>query len=249
MEKPEPFIVVNADPGMEDERSYEFVAKSKERCESAGIAFITAPGPNLYKDLISLPERTPKRADNPAYFTKNAITGKKGRLMQKCTKHYKIAPMRRAVRGHLRGLGKAVSFGVEAWIGFAADEAKRVKPVAKGDPAYIRNRYPLIEMGWDRAKVEGYYLKHNIPKPPRSVCVACFANGLAYFESMFYERPDDWERAVQVDEAIRNNLPNARDEVYVSASLTPLKDLPGLNFLRDKPQGKELRCNSGVCFL
>jgi len=134
---------------------------------------------------------------------------------------------------------------VEAWIGFAADETHRV---TASDKKFITLRYPLIELGMDRAKVEGYYMKHGIEKPPRSVCVACFANGLAHFEDMYMNRPDDWDKAVAVDEAVRT-LPGVKNQVFVSSSLIPLKDLPDRDFQRGAADYKEHRCNSGVCFL
>lgn len=284
LERPRHFFVANADPGMEDERSYAFVAKARARCQEAGIEFLTATTPrlNLYQQLILMghgrdnlaklganydgvawpPEWSTEqreawlkrtRMDHPAYFTRNRETGKKGMLNQKCTREFKIRPMRRVVRDYLRRhfpTQKRPLPRVDTWIGFAADEAHRIKPKHERPNFYIRSRYPLLEMGMDRAKVEGYYLKHNIEKPPRSVCVACFANGLAHFEDMFFHRPDDWEKAVAVDDAIRDlTRVGVRDECFVSATLVPLRDLPDKNFLKGTKEGKEHRCNNGVCFL
>ena len=250
--KPDGFIVINADPGMEDERSYLFVRAAKVRCEAAGIPFITAKGPDLFKDLTET-NGTRKRIDNPPYWTKNRETGKIGRLDQCCTREYKIRPMKRALRQHLlsaHGIPVRSSRvpAVETWIGFAADEASRVKP--SKEAAFITMKYPLIELGMDRPKVDAYYQEHRIAKPPRSVCVACFANGLAHFEDMYLNRPDDWDKAVAVDDSIRDMTRfGVKDEVFVSATCIPLRDLPALDFLRGTPQGRELRCNSGKCFL
>jgi hypothetical protein len=68
---------------------------------------------------------------------------------------------------------------------------------------------------------------------------------------MYDSRPDDWAKAVAVDEAIRDlSSVGVKDECFVSGSLVPLKDLPALNFLRSDPtRFKEHRCNSGHCFL
>jgi hypothetical protein len=252
MPKPESFLVLNADPGMEDSRSYEFVDKAKSRCREAGIDFITAKGGDLYRDLTTFKERGLTRLDNPPYWTKNRETGKKGRLRQGCTQVYKIKAMRHAIREYLSerfGISKTTKRlpTVETWIGFAADEAARV---GDSDVKFIRFKYPLIELGLDRVKVEGYYLKHGIPKPPRSVCNACFANGLSYLEDMYLNRPDDWDKAVAVDEAVRDMRQlGIRDEVFVSSSLVPLKDLPAINFKKGDSDYRDHRCNSGVCFL
>ncbi|MGA7813873.1 hypothetical protein, partial [Caballeronia sp.] len=40
--RPEPFLVLNADPGMENENSYPIVESMRRRCTEAGIAFKTA---------------------------------------------------------------------------------------------------------------------------------------------------------------------------------------------------------------
>lgn len=251
IEKPKNFLVLNADPGMENSLSYEFVAATKKRCADAGIDFITAPGPNLFQDLTTFRERKLERLDNPPLWTKSKL-GKRGRLKQLCTSAYKIAPIRRALRRYLNQ-----KFGVslvtrrpppvEIWIGFAADEAHRCQ---EADVKYTKFRWPLIELGMDRLKVEGYYLKHGIEKPPRSVCNACFANGLKHFEDMYQHRPDDWDQAVAVDESIRDlSQFGVEDECYVSSTLIPLKDLPKIAFKKYDADYTEHRCNSGVCFL
>lgn len=251
--RPENFYVINADPGMEDSRSYAFVKVAAERCKLAGIPFVTAPGPNLYKGLISLPDSGATRFDHPPYWVKKP-NGKRGKLKQKCTRHFKIAPMRRAIRDILTrdfGISRVARRGlpqVETWIGFGFDEASRIK--LRKWVKYVDLKYPLVERQITRAMVSGYYLRTGEPKPPRSVCVACFANGLAHFEDMYLNRPDEWDQAVKVDESIRDLTPiGVNMPAFVSATLTPLRELPDLDFLRGTPEGKEHRCNSGVCFV
>lgn len=254
IEKPDPFLVTNADPGMENEESYPVVHEMQRRCTVAGINF-TSSKTTLLHDLLTFKERGLKRLDNPPYWTRNRITGKKGRLLQGCTSHYKIAPMRNEIRRFL-----FTNFGtpldskrlpkVETWIGFAADEADRAKQ-AKSDVKFITLRFPLIEMGLTKRDVEDKYLDYALLAPPPSVCNACYANGLATLEAMYHQRPDDWGQAVQVDEAIRDMRQlGIEDECFVSVTLIPLKDLPGKHFMRDDPAYfKQHRCNSGVCFV
>jgi len=249
--RPKAFIVLNANPGMENSASLELVEKSATRCAEAGIPFITAEGPNLYSDLLNNAKMS--RLDNPPYWTKNRTTGKRGRLSQGCTQEYKIAPMRRALRLYLhRTFGVSLETrrppNVEMWIGFTEDETKRIKPC---DVKYVTFRYPLIELGYNKEKLAGFYLQHSLETPARSVCNACFSNGLAFFEDMYWNRDADWEQAVAVDESVRDlRHLGITDEVFVSGALVPLKDLPKLSFLKDdQNKYKEHRCNSGVCFL
>lgn len=258
IERPKNFVVIGANPGMEDERSQEFVENARLRCREAEIPFVTTDERNLYLDLIMLPFTGETRMDNPPYWVKKP-NGKIGRLKQKCTGAYKIAPLNRARRllmHEICGISPVTKHlpRVDVWIGFAADEASRVseKKTAKG-PKYLNLRYILIEKGITRAKMAGYYLKHNIPKPPRSVCCACFSNGLKYFRDMYNYRPRDWEKAVLVDESVRDlRQIGIKGEVFVSSTCIPLKDLPALNFLDTSATfGKfiEHECNSGVCYL
>lgn len=250
--RPKNFLVLNSNPGMEDPRTLEFVARSRERCAEAGIDFITAKGPNLVKDIFTLKKKWwLNRIDNPPYWTKDPDTGKSGRLLQGCTEHYKIDPMRRALRSHLKILTGSASTKdgmVDMWIGFAADEWHRC---SDSDRKYVKFRYPLIELKMDRAMVEGYYLKNNIPKPPRSVCTACFSNGVDYYKEMAANRPKQFELACKIDDAVRDwTQIGVRQEVYVSKTLIPLRKLKEMNFgAGDDSIPEEMHCNSGVCFL
>lgn len=252
IERPDPFLVMRADPGMENQESREFAFDIEMRCKLAGIDFITAPGPNLYADLVTFKERGVTRIDNPPYWTRNRETGRLGQMKQKCTGVYKIAPMRRALRTYLHE-----KFGVslvtkrlpkvETWIGYAAHEQHRVK---ESNVKYITLRYPLIEGGWDSFKTEWYYRENGITKPPRSVCNACFANGLVMLEDMYRNRPADWDQAVEVDDAIRDmRSVGIKDEVFVSSTLVPLRDLPAMGFKKADANYVDHKCNSGVCFL
>ena len=247
------FVVMNADPGMEDSRTYIYVAEMKQRCLDAGIEFITAKGPNLFDDLLNMEGK--KRIDTPPFYVTNP-QGKTGKLMQQCTAVYKIAPMDRQLRMILHrdfGInpkGTPPVRSVEKWIGFHAGEWHRVSESGK---KYTYFRFPLIEMNMDDAQVAGYFLKNNLPKPPRSVCNACFANSIPYFRDMHTNRKQDWEKAVAVDDAIRHGIPNVKGEAFVLRYRVPLKDLPSMGW---KPEGydpekdKEQNCNfGGYCFV
>lgn len=251
---PKPFLVLNADPGMENRRTHEFVKDIAARCEAVGIRYIRAKGPNLKEDLLTFKERGATRIDNPPYWTKNRETGKRGTALQKCTAFYKIKPMRRELRLVMREM-----FGVsleskrlpkvESWIGFAADEANRAAK-ATSDVKFINLRFPLIEMGLSKAQVVGYFLKHSIQRPPPSVCNACFSHGLNFLRDMHDNRPDEWDEAVQIDEAIRDmRQVGINDEVYVSKTLIPLRTLAELDFNVPELPGQNYKCNSGVCFV
>ena len=255
IEKPENFIVLNADPGMENSKTYEVVAEMKALCKDAGIYFETVDGPNLYEDLVQLPTTSKTRADTPAYFVKKP-NGKRGRLRQECTAVYKIAPMDRAMRRYMnKHLGislvtKRIPQGfVEKWIGFTADEAHRIKPPPQ---RYVTFHYPLVVRGMTKVDTEWWMSERGYDVPPTSVCNACFANSPAYLREMYAERPSDWAQAVAVDKAVRDwTQIGVKNPVYVSDTLRPLAELATSEFKDTSAADEESRdsCDSGYCFV
>jgi hypothetical protein len=263
--RPEHFTVLNADPGMEDSRTYEHVQMMFEQCEMAGIEAFTVDGPNLYEDLLSLPERKIKSFKNPPYWTiprneeqailfEGAARGKRGRLKQKCTETYKIAPMDRAVRmilerdhGISRKTSRIPENCVEKIIGFSFDEVSRMKPAQQ---KYVYFSYPLIDRRLGNDDVHNYYIENGLPIPPRSVCNACFANGIDHFKDMYENRPEDWNQAVSVDDIVRDGLmaQGVKDYVYVSGTCVPLRALAENGFDRDGIDAANWSCDSGYCF-
>jgi hypothetical protein len=252
IEKPRRFLVVNADPGMEGRITEKNMRSYRARCAEAGIDMITAPGPNLYNDLVSSPFTGSRRLDNPPFWTKDE-NGKRGRLMQKCTQFYKIAPMDRTVRKWMQQR-HAITTGmlrpnlVERWIGFTSDEWHRC---SEPDVAYAKFRYPLIEMEISKSDVVAGFEKWGMKCPKRSVCSACPFNGLDHYERMYRDEPDSWEQAVEVDDSVEKwkELGITECEVFVSSSLIRLRDMPAMNFGKEREDLSEHHCNSGVCFL
>lgn len=253
IKRPEQFVVLNADPGMENSATYAYNRDMFDLCKAEGIEAITAPGPSLYEDLVTLGTGDKTRIDNPPYWTQ-AENGKRGRLMQKCTAVYKIAPMDRVLRQLLHerfGISlvtRRPGIGiVEKWIGFAFDEVYRMKPSSQ---QYINFAYPLIDLKLDRDAVNAYYTANGLPMPPRSVCNACFANGLETLREMHDNRPDDWQQAVRVDRAVRSLVQiGVKEPVFVSNTLLPLEQLAAQNFvLGDEKDQDNYSCDSGYCF-
>jgi len=247
--RPDPFLVLNADPGMENSETYKQNAAMAYECGKAGVEFKTVAGPNLATDLLNISRV--KRIDNPPYWTAPRSGGKVGQLMQKCTKHYKIAPMDRFLRQWIeQRLGypansKRLPPGlVTKWIGFCKGEEMRIKPSTQN---YIRFAYPLIDRGMGQVEVGQYYESNGLALPPRSVCNACFANGPAMYREMRKERPGDFAQACAIDEAVRDmSSCGVEESVYVSRTRRPLSVIAD-----DEYEGQQmdwLSCDSGYCF-
>jgi hypothetical protein len=57
------------------------------------------------------------------------------------------------------------------WIGISAEEnARRCKP---SQEAWVTNRYPLRELGLNRADCEAWLLKHHKIVASKSACLGC----------------------------------------------------------------------------
>ena len=255
IETPPNLLVLSADPGMENSNSILYRDMMFAECQKAGIEAHLVPGPNLYEDLIGLPSSSSTRMDNPPYWVQKPDGGL-GRLRQGCTQYYKIAPLDRFIRHILeercgisrqsKSMGEAI---VEKWIGFSSDEQARCKNPGQ---RYVSFRYPLIEQGLTAQDCITWLSERGLPVPPRSVCNACFANGLDTFKEMYHNRPADWKQAVAVDEAVRNmSKIGVECPVYVSKTLEPLADLPDAYFNHEEPvpDQDQWSCDSGHCFV
>lgn len=253
--KPDSFVVLCADPGMENSETYKYNKIMRQMCIENDIYFEVVDGPSLYKDIISFSNGNLKRLDNPPYWLDKGKGKKHGKLKQSCTRRYKIEPITKAIRRilteryniHIRATPPADS--VEVWIGFSADEVGRVKP---SDRKYKAYRYPLIEMGYDKGDVYKFFKANNLPIPSRSMCNACFAHGLRSLKEMAQHRPDDYEQACIIDDAISDwhNNDKVKYPAYVSESLVRLRVLRQNNFdLGDEYKNAIHECNSGYCFL
>jgi hypothetical protein len=276
-----PDVIMTANPGMEAKASLDYVELIQAEAAKVGIPAYTVPGPNLYESIVNLKEMThlvcaecrkPRsrfsnkpckcgcdktiliqvtRFDTPAYYTQGDNGGREGKLTQRCTKQFKIAPMNRACRRELADRldisgGMRIPPGtVEKWIGFSASEVHRIKPPIERWSCF---RYPLIEMGMTNGDVVKWFNDTGVPMPPRSVCNGCFANSPEYFKEMHDSRPEDWAQAVAVDDAIRNwTQIGVKKPVYVLRSCISLRELAARNFV-DEKRGEGDSCDSGYCF-
>lgn len=243
--RPDPFLVVTADPGMEATATYKLVDAMEAQCLAAGLEFRRAQGPDLYRDIVEMGPET-SRIDNPPYFTDNGA-GTRGRLMQKCTKQYKIRPIQRAVRAEMARIGISPRpNAVETWIGLSRNEVHRIKPPSV-DYQYFR--YPLIEQGLTVGGVLDYFKARDLTTPARSMCNGCFAQGPAALRSMAVAAPQDFAQAVAVDEAIRDwTQLGIENPVYMSNTLRPVREI-GESNEADDPQMVMDFCDSGFCFV
>lgn len=154
-----------------------------------------------------------------------------GPLQRQCTNHFKIIPLRRAMR-RIAGYHetrpphpKRGSF--EVWTGISWDEFDRM---STSRTKYIVNRYPLIEKHLNWWDCVAGYKRLGLPVPPKSACIGCPYRDPERWLEMKTDSPDEFMDAVAFDEENRNNPLAVRgnstaDKLYVWHGLIPLKDV------------------------
>lgn len=128
--RPKHYAVVLAHTGDEHVWSYEYAEFFKGILRNEGITLLECQASEtLSGHLIAVKTDGRTRAENPPlWIAKDG--GGVGQAMQKCTKYFKIQPMRRTVSKWLKSLG--LKKRVIKHIGFAADEiARAVRADAK----------------------------------------------------------------------------------------------------------------------
>ncbi|WP_443078182.1 hypothetical protein [Streptomyces sp. SP17KL33] len=90
--------------------------------------------------------------------------------VQRSTGEYKIKPIKKKVRellGHPYPQRIPKSTFVEQWVGISTDKFHRAKDA---DVQYMRNRHPLIELGWTRADCARHLSSVGLDNTPKSSC-------------------------------------------------------------------------------
>lgn len=131
--------------------------------------------------------------------------------VQISTSEYKVRPLKMAARQllgypHPRRVPRGV-FAEQA-IGISTDEFTRAKDA---DVAYLRNVFPLLELGWDRARCIEYLAERGFGDTVKSACVGCPFHGNAGWRWIRDHDPDGWVEAVKFDKAIRHGYPHATE--------------------------------------
>lgn len=125
--------------------------------------------------------------------------------VQISTSEYKIIPLKRAVRDllgypHPRRVLRGVY--VEQAIGISTDEFTRAKD---SGVQYLRNVFPLIELGWDRDRCVEYLAQRGFADTVKSACVGCLIWNMNWLgcQFMITVRWEHFPQVEQHDEARR----------------------------------------------
>lgn len=172
-------------------------------------------------------------AGQPPFYVRNDpskayTTADSGGVMwRKCTKDYKIIPIRQQIRCLLKvaPVGRLPKdMWIEQWIGFPLDDIRRT---FCSDVQWIVNTFPLIDKRMWKRDCRAWLTAHDYPIPPKSSCRFCPYHDNAYWRRMRDTQPHEWTKAVAFDAAIREGqLPGVRGKPYVHRSMVPLPMAP-----------------------
>lgn len=161
--------------------------------------------------------------------------------MRWCTDKYKISPIARWRRAFM---GATKLAPVESWIGIATDERRRAVPSRMQDEV---KRYPLIELGLNRANCEQVIRDAGLPVPPKSGCWYCPFQKRSAWQAMKREEPMLFERALRMERNAQSK-DGTKKYLPIFGSLEMIasqNELPGF----DEVMEAEAECVTGSCFV
>lgn len=236
-----------ADTTLEHKWTYEALDFAESLCAESGILFVRCRQEESLADhLLTIGTRT--RADHPPLFIKKDGGGR-GRAMHRCTREFKVVPMRRAVSAWLRSEGRPKR--VVKLVGFAADEAHRAtKALGKQDVAWERLEFPAIRLGKTREDQREDLVRWYGWAPDFSMCTICP-----------WKTPDRWlatpaeqlPLVYTIDEAVRDSssVGLTDGDAYLCDRLIPVEELVRRGGVVESAGGEldHAGCDGGHCFL
>lgn len=123
-----------------------------------------------------------------------------------CTRVLKIEPFQQYVMANSPAT---------VYVGIRADETDRE------GVEYDDRRFPLVEWGWDKAKVLGYLRDRGVEIPARTDCAACFFQTLGEWWRLWKDHPDEYAEAERWERHTGHTFRSPQRDTHPAA----LKDL------------------------
>ncbi|MFG1952436.1 hypothetical protein [Micromonospora sp. NPDC048830] len=193
-----------ADTGWEPTPVYAHLRRLERLAAPAGIPIVRVSAGNIRTDALDPAHRF---ASMPLFTL--GPDGERGMARRQCTSEYKIKPIKAEVRRRLGYPHPArVPSGLVAQmaIGISLDEIGRARDA---DVAYMRNVFPLLDLGWRREDCLAYLARHGLADTPRSACVGCPYRTDSEWARLRRDDPHGWADAVAFDAAIRHGSARA----------------------------------------
>jgi hypothetical protein len=217
-------VAIFADTQAELPDTYEHIALMTRWAADRGIPVKTVTVGNLGAQIVGdqAARQSGYQISIPAF-----TSGKSdGILRRQCTAHYKLDPIRQAVREKLGLQPRQVAAGkfqVRALIGISLDELIRIKP---SQETWIENCYPLVNARLTRQDCLKILTELGLPHPVKSACFFCPFHDDTYWAWLKRERPSVFAQAVEVDRRIRDQTrAGVERPVYLHDSRKPLAEV------------------------
>jgi len=214
--------VIFADTGWEPKRVYEHLKWLEGLIAQSTMKFHRVSNGNIRRDLMT-PEK--KRVASLPYHTLNS-EGKRGMTRRQCTMEYKITPLTRKQR-ELAGIQPRKKYKehlVTTIIGISSDEVERMRDASF---AWMRNEYPLIDLGMSRTDCLEWCQEHKYPTPPRSACLGCPFKSRDEWR-IVRDNEEDWNDVIEVDKHIRTEefrkKTGLKSQLFLHKSAKPLDE-------------------------
>lgn len=234
---PKTDYAIFADTGSETRETYTYLKWLLNwQEENGGIPIIRTGRKNsLYHDLIKGTNSQGTRFASIPAFTKNE-DGSTGMLKRQCTEEYKITQIQQTIRKvyGLKRYQRAPQ--TEIWLGITIEEMARMKYPRHQWQVHV---YPFCnyrainsrseKLGFPvlrRSDCTQWLQKHRFPIPSKSACFFCPYQSNARWLAMKRDKPNEWKRAVKLDQQIRDSSKKGVEQpIYLHQDCVPLDEV------------------------
>ncbi len=184
----------------------------------------------------------------------------KGFTQRKCTHDWKIVPVHRWIKNHIKQNSHlyADDVIVNLGIGFSTDELRRRKGRIEGlnygkgatKTKFLKQFvYPLLDdYPMSREEIIKAFFDNNIPLAPRSACFFCPFHDRQMWHELREKQPDLFERAVEMEKVIQRKLERYNmQNSYLHRDAIPLSTIAPEIKAGDIYMDTDEVCQTGYC--
>ena len=163
-----------------------------------------------------------KYSQAPVYgLKKNGVKVDKVMGRRSCTYYFKISVVYREIRKLTKTVKKRLpeNFARVA-LGISTDEFAREHP---SRDKWVQNTFPLLyDLKWSRKDCIDFVMEELGVIPKKSACYMCPYMSNKQWKDLRDNQPNDWKKAIDYDELIRNLNPNVQN--FIHRDRIPLKE-------------------------
>jgi hypothetical protein len=226
---PRPDFIVIADTGREAQSTWDYLADTMQPyLIMNGLRVQIAPHSLATVDLYS--------HQGDVLMPLHTSTGQ---LRTYCSVEWKKRVRNRWLRA--QGVQQA-----DIWIGFTLDERHRA--TLKEERKWTTIRYPLLELNLTRQDCLNIIAAAGLREPAKSSCWMCPHRGNADWRHLRDNYPDDFQRAIALDEELRDAAPletAGDDRIWLHRDRVPLSEAD----IESDDRRVNRQCGMGMCFV